>query len=150
MKSNESIENFCCHTAAKEMILRRAGALGRGRTPFATVDIKGKGERGEIRGSADFYYTPLGMLVCASVKGLGRENGKRGGVYSLSFGERPDEAGMSCAIPPLYERGGYAWCSALTAKISPCEILGKRVTLVDMRKETLGARLATGTVRSAI
>ena len=144
------VEKAYSHAMAKEMILRRAGALGRGRTPFATVDIKGNGERGEIRGSADFYYTPLGMLVCASVKGLGKSSGERGGVYSLSFGDKGVDAGISCAIPPLYERGGYAWCSALTGKISPCEILGKRVTLVDMRKETLGTHLATGTVRSAI
>ncbi len=143
-------ESTYSHATAKELMLKRAGALGRGRTPFATVDIKGDGERGEIRGSADFYYTPLGMLVCASVGGLGKSKEERGGVYSLAFGERPAEAGISCAIPPLYERGGYAWCSALTGKISPCEILGKRVTLVDMRKETLGAHLATGTVRSAI
>ena len=122
-----------------------AAELGRGRHPFACADISGDGECGSVRGKASFYYTPLGMLVCATVAGLGRDTG----AYSLSVsedGERSGRASMQCAIPPLYERGGHAWCSALTGKISPCELLGKCITLREMK---YGGKVATGRIRCA-
>ncbi|MBQ9112124.1 MAG: hypothetical protein IJY08_00925 [Clostridia bacterium] len=119
-----------------------AAELGRGRKPFAFARICGDGEGGEIKGQASFYYTPLGMLVCATVKGLG---GGRG-VYSLSVSDgknRNARAALQCAIPPLYERGGHAWCSALTGKISPDELFGKRITLRELKR---GGEVATGMI----
>ena len=128
-------------------ILYGAGTLGKGRSPFAGVDIYGMGANRGVRGRADFYYTPLGMLICVSVKGLAGENG----VYCLSFvsaDERSEEVGMKCVIPPLYERNGYAWCSALTGKVSPSEIFGKRVVMRSLRRGYEKVEVASGVVRS--
>jgi hypothetical protein len=122
-----------------------AAELGRGRHPFACADICGEGDSGSIHGKASFYYTPLGMLICATVGGLGRNRG----IYSLSVTEDDGvwrKAPMQCAIPPLYERGGRAWCSALTGKISPCELIGKRITLWETKH---GGKVATGKIRCA-
>ncbi|MBO5202989.1 MAG: hypothetical protein J6B72_00035 [Clostridia bacterium] len=125
---------------------RGAGVLGKGRSPFAFADILGEDGHTDIKGRASFYYTPLGMLVCASVKGL---DGKRR-VYSLSLvsdNEGTRDTAMQCAIPPLYERNGYAWCSALTGKISPCEIIGRRIAMREMGNDGKRGAVASGVVR---
>jgi hypothetical protein len=125
---------------------RGAGVLGKGRSPFAFADICGEDGHGTVKGRASFYYTPLGMLVCASVKGL---DGKRS-VYSLSLvsdKEHVSNVSVQCAIPPLYERNGYAWCSALTGKISPCEIIGRRIAMREMGNDENEGDIASGVVR---
>ena len=105
---------------ARDCILRGVGAIGRGRRPFARARLEGKEQGGGVSGNVSFYYTPLGMLVCVAIGGLKKDRG----VYTLSLsscdgGRRTD---MRCAVPPLYARGGYAWCSVLTGKLLPSEV----------------------------
>jgi hypothetical protein len=111
---------------ARECILHGVGTIGRGRRPFATARITST-EGTRKRGSVSFYYTPLGMLVCVAVGGLEDERG----VYTLSLAtwENGGYREIPCNIPPLYARGGYAWCSALTGKLTPSEVRNKTVLL---------------------
>lgn len=112
--------------------------LCKGRRAFASAHIDAKDTN--IDGTACFYYTPIGMLVCVSVVGL-EENG---GVYSL---EVVTESGGRFTLPPLYEKSGRAWCVSLTGKISACEILGGRINVMsDNSGDTEQA--ATGKIRS--
>ncbi len=129
---------------ARECILYGVGTLGRGRRPFAKADIVGREGESETSGSASFYYTPLGMLICVAVKGL-----SEGGVYTLSLmsNDSGREMETRCAIPPLYSRGGYAWCSALTGKLSPSEIRDKTVVMREIGAES-DELVAIGAVRS--
>lgn len=90
--------------------------LCRGRCAFARSHIWGVDS--PIDGTASFYYTPLGMLVYVCVDGL------EDGVYSLKL---VTESGGECVLPPLYAKNGSAWCSALTGKISACQILGGKM-----------------------
>ena len=119
------------------------GAICKDRTPIAFADICGEAGHGRVKGEATFYYTPLGMLVCASVSGL--EQGK--GVYSLSLINGHEHGTSDCAIPPLYARGGYAWCSALTGKISPHELLGCKIAMREAGRIGECEEIASGVVR---
>lgn len=114
-----------------------AGELCRGRTAFASSHIWGV--EADIDGTAQFYYTPLGMLVHVSVWGLEGN----GDVYSL---EVMTDGGGHCALPPLYSKNGSAWCSALTGKISACQILGGKV-IVTRRVSGKNVTVATGSIR---
>ncbi len=132
---------------ARECILHSTRAVGRGRRPFARAELEGNGLDTDTSGSASFYYTPLGMLVCVAVKGLARERG----VYTLAIASEEDgrELETRCAIPPLYARGGYAWCSALTGKITPSDITDKLVVIKELDRENTKV-LAMGTVKSFV
>ncbi len=130
---------------ARECILHGVGTLGRGRRPFAKAQLKGSADGSRMSGTASFYYTPLGMLVCVAVKGLSER-----GVYTLSLASGDGkELETRCAIPPLYSRGGYAWCSALTGKLAPSEIQDKTVVMRALGGEQQD-NMATGKVRSCI
>ena len=131
---------------ARECILHGVGAIGRGRRPFARAEIVGRTERGEAGGTASFYYTPLGMLVCVSIGGL-----EERGVYTMSLtdGDESDGVELKSAIPPLYARGGYAWCSAITGKILPGQIKNK-IMVVRQLDSDEGDVIATGLVHTNI
>ncbi len=128
------------HSEHKESTCVGAEALCRGRTPFASAYIHGETQTGEVIGGAELYYTPLGMLVRVGVSGL------VDGVYSLSLGR---EGEVSLFLPPLYARGGSAWCTALTGKISASEILGAEICVIEYR-EGERADVACGVVRSPL
>lgn len=134
-------------TLEKRSIFEGTGELCRGRVPIAYADICGEQGYGAVKGEASFYYTPIGVLVRASVSGL---DGKSG-VYSLSLtspaGRRQSDASES-AIPPLYDRNGYAWCSALTKKLSPCELLGKRISMRALHRGAEQEEIASGVIRA--
>ncbi|MBE6577697.1 MAG: hypothetical protein E7653_06120 [Ruminococcaceae bacterium] len=128
---------------ARECILHGVGTLGRGRRPFAKAQLKGEAH---MSGTASFYYTPLGMLVCVTVKGLSDK-----GVYTLSLASNDGskEVQTRCAIPPLYSRGGYAWCSALTGKLAPSEIQDKTLIMREMDAKN-DKQVAIGAVRKCV
>ena len=113
------------------------GELCRGRSAFANSSIWGVDA--DIVGSAQFFYTPLGMLVYVSVGGL--EEGCN--VYSV---ELITKGGGRCTLPPLYSKNGSAWCSALTGKISACQILGGKI---EISQSSMGktVTVATGNIR---
>lgn len=114
--------------------------LCRGRTPFAASEIKAETEMQDIEGIAELYYTPLGMLVRVGVTGL------EDGVFSLILGK---EGELNVYLQPLYARDGEAWCTALTGKISPSQILGGEIRIVEYRGfERID--LAKGIIRSPL
>ena len=113
------------------------GVLCRGRSAFANSSVWGVDT--DIDGTAQFYYTPLGMLVYVSIEGL--EEGCS--VYSL---ELITNGGGRCALPPLYAKNGSAWCSALTGKISACQILGGKI-VVSRSFAGKTVTVATGSIR---
>ena len=117
-----------------------ADTLCRGRTPFATSEISAEVETENVEGIAEMYYTPLGMLVRVGVTGL------EDGVFSLILGK---EGELNVYLPPLYARDGEAWCTALTGKISPSQILGGEIRIVEYRGfERIN--VAKGSIRSPL
>ena len=130
MDTLKIVENEKRSVMHKDCLLRGVGAISRERLPLARADIRGNAQNESIRGSISFYYTPLGTLVCASVSGL---TVKRG-IYTLRLAKNRSGA-ASFAIPPLYERGGYAWCSTLTTKLSHNDLVGKELVMYLSRKK---------------
>ena len=131
----------------RENMTGTVGTLCKGRTPIAYADICGESGHAEVKGEAVFYYTPLGMLVCASVSGL--EQGR--GIYSLTLTDSlgHERGAENCIIPPLYARSGYAWCSALTEKLSPNELLGCKIAMRAESRANAREEIASGVVRRA-
>lgn len=113
--------------------------LCRGRNAFAEAYMLGSSEQTE--GIARFYYTPLGMLIHVTVGGLDTEHG----VYSL---EMHTKSGGCCVLPPLYCRGGRAWVTALTGKISACDILGGKVCIGRSGSDNPFGTVAEGNIHS--
>ncbi|MBE6536213.1 MAG: hypothetical protein E7677_06325 [Ruminococcaceae bacterium] len=121
----------------KEGVLTgKMGALCRGREPIAKADISGRGELCDINGTVSFFYTPLGILVAASVWGL------RGGAYSMSITER---GGRTREIRTLYGKDGYAWCADLTGRLSARELSESRIELCRIGSD--GGSVAGGSVK---
>lgn len=114
--------------------------LCRGRNAFAEAFLFGSSEKAE--GLARFYYTPLGMLIHVTVSGLDAECG----VYSL---EMHTKSGGCCVLPPLYCRCGRAWLSALTGKISACDILGGKVCVKRSNSNKPFDTVAEGNILSS-
>jgi hypothetical protein len=130
---------------ARECILHGVGAIGRGRRPFARALLKGTEENLGASGTVSFYYTPLGMLVCVTLRDLNRERG----VYTLTLSETDgEERNVRCAVPPLYARDGCAWCSALTGKLLPSEVSGRTVVIRELG--AYAETVAVGRVQSGI
>lgn len=118
-------EKQCREAAIREYSLRGAAALGRDREPFALAVICGSADSSEISGEASFYYTPLGVLVSVWMKGFEA----RHATYNITISDTADARMGTSSLPPLYERGGYAFFSSLTGKLSPAEVLGKRLAV---------------------
>ena len=112
------------------------GALCKGREPIATAKISGRGELCEINGTVSFFYTPLGILVAASVWGLER------GAYSMSI---TADSGRTQKIKTLYDKDGYAWCADVTGRISARELTESRINLHKLGGG--GGSVATGCVK---
>lgn len=131
---NSSKKNLCEELEKNGFSCAVTAPLYRDRTPLAYADIFGEYER--TRGIANFFYTPLGILVNVSMKGLDKEIR----VYGLSF---ISKEGARWRLPPLYNKNGCAWCSALTGKISVCELLGGEIII---ESGTDGEEVALGEI----
>lgn len=111
---------------AYEMILE-------GRVPNAVVRLSGEEETPELSGAAEFYTTPLGVVICAELSGLPSE--KRTQIFGLCIGEEET---------PIYSSEGIAWCAVMTGHHSVAEVVGKTMTVRRDRK----IPLACGTIRT--
>ena len=142
MDTLKIVEDQTASAQERTYLLHGVGAIGRERLPLASAEIRGNAQNSTVKGNVSFYYTPLGTLVCACVSGL---SAKRG-IYTLRFVS--DKGGADAfAIPPLYERGGYAWCSTLTAKLSHNDLVGRELVMyLSRKKEELP--VATAVIRS--
>ena len=108
---------------AYEMILRD-------RHPGAVVRLSGLEEDSAVSGEAEFYTTPLGVVVCAQVTGLPNE--KKRQIFGLCIGSEETA---------IYSDGGDAWCAVMTDHFSVAEILGTTVTVRKDRTSALGQGL---------
>ena len=99
-----------------------------GRTPLATAMLKGTVEGAPIEGRVDCYGTPAGVRISVTVGGLPKGMNNGFSVYRLCV--EKEEGHFLCAvIPPLYEKNGTAWCSVITRKLVPSELIGKRLSV---------------------
>ena len=110
--------------------------LCRGREPIAEARLSGEGKCGDISGTVSFFYTPLGILIAASVWGLER------GAYTMSITEG---SGKTKELKTLYNKDGYAWCADVTGKISALELTKSRINLCKLGIS--GQSIATGSVK---
>lgn len=124
----------CC----REILL----SLGREREPFAKAEISGREMRSGISGGACFYYTPLGVLAFVWIKGF--ESRRR--TYDVSISDGTEGRGGHI-LPPLYERGGYAFLSCLTAKLAPSDVLDRGIVISGFENGTR-ATVAEGRISS--
>lgn len=71
--------------------------------------------------------TPLGVVLCAELSGLPRE--RRSEVFGLRIGDE---------ITPIYAKSGSAWCALMTRHKAVSDVLGKAVTVLAGRSDTIG------------
>lgn len=133
------------------------GHLCHGRRPFAIADIRGSACYPSVIGTVSFYATPAGVLISADLSGLPQTTKKgRGAVFGVCFASRESERCGHCpklcsVLPPLYERNGNAWCSVVTGKLSPSDLIDRRVILrerSDRCPGDCGREIASGNVTS--
>ena len=109
-----------------------------GRTPAATVELSG--EDPALRGEAEFYPTPLGVVLCAELTGLPTR--RDGAVFDLSVGGE---------ITPIFAKAGTerAWCAAMTRHRTVADVLGETVSVLASPAGQCGnrtVRICRGTV----
>ena len=138
-----------------------------GRAPFARAELSGSVKYPKIRGTVEFFATPMGVVVCTDVSGLpyDEDTPRRSQIYGMHIhntgkctgtGEEPfSDAGPhfdmsggehpyhSGDLPPLFGNDGYAWGSVLTNRFSPEDIMGRAVIIHrdadDMISQPAGA-----------
>ena len=149
---------------------QNAGVYSRllgGRRPFARAALSGSALYPQVRGSVEFYATPIGVVVCTEISGLPYEAGMpcssqiygmhihntgtcTGGVdepfsdagahFDKGMCEHPYHAGD---LPTLFGNEGYAWSAVLTNRFSPEDIMGRSVIVHrdadDMKTQPSGA-----------
>lgn len=122
-----------------------------GRRPFAHADLRGSSEHPNIKGTVDFFATPLGVVVSTQVSGLPYDKddpcapqiygfhihnaGKCTGSAEAPFedaGAHFDKHGCahpahSGDLPPLFGNQGYAWSAVLTDRFFPEDVMGRSV-----------------------
>lgn len=120
--------------------------LCKGRLPFANANLTGEDGFPSVCGSVEFYSTPMGVLICAQVRGLPCDTvqGKKPKAYGICLGnstssERREQAFCTghlylgkhrapcTAMPTLYEKNGSLWCSVMTGRITPADLAGKMI-----------------------
>ncbi len=111
------------------------------RTPFARAKLCGSEKTSSIRGSVEFFTTPLGVLVHAELCGLPKR--RKTGVYNFCVrsGEQTecirasvgDKRSFCAVMPVAYEKDGCADCSVVTRKIVPSDLVGKRIAVYERR-----------------
>ncbi len=104
-----------------------------GRVPNAVVRLSGESEVPEVSGEAEFYTTPLGVVICAALSGLPNE--KRAQTFGLCVGNEET---------PIYLSAGECWCAVMTGHLSAAEVVGKTMTVKRDRE----VPIACGTVQT--
>ena len=116
--------------------------LYKNRTPFAKATLIGtqKGNNESAYGIVEFFSTPLGILVHAELCALPKQ--RKMGVYNFCVRDiEKSECGGNCnkrslcrLMPIAYEKDGKADCSILTRRISPSDLIGKRISVYERRR----------------
>ncbi len=149
-------------------------------TPAAAAHIQGNMEYPEIRGVAQFYQTPQGVLVVTEVMGLPvGEDICRQGIYAVHIhngtsctGNESDSFANAMShynpnncdhpyhagdMPPLFENDGYALTVFVTNRFRVEDVIGKTVIVHDNRDDFTsqpagdsGRKIACGTIEPII
>lgn len=145
--------------------------------PAATADIMGSDDYPDIKGTADFYQTKDGVLLCAEVIGLpSQDNPCTSGIFAFHLHEgtsctgsaeepfanakghynpddcrHPDHAGD---LPPLFETKGRAFMVLLTGRFTVDEVIGRTLILhakpddfTSQPSGNAGKRIACGVIK---
>ena len=118
------------------------GVLCRGRYPCTVAELKGSADYPMTRGRVELYATPAGVVVSARLWGL-----PQGAVMRMCLMKGEGGAESPVCFPLLYERGGEAWFTQLTEKLTPAERGEICLTVTDAR-EKRDAVMAWGILRS--
>ena len=113
--ADKGIEREC------EYAYMRAKVLGGGRSPIAHAELCGEGKNEAVRGSVSFFYTPIGVLVCAAIRGL-----EGGYAYRMALCA---EDGEELELPSIYNRNGVGWCADITSKLTPRRLDGGKISV---------------------
>ena len=119
--------------------------IGDDRAPFASALIKGNVKNPNIVGEANFYYTPLGIFISVWIKGF---EAKRL-TYDVKIEDQRAMRDIGCMLPPLYERGGCAFFSALTGKLTYRELCGSKISVSRYQAHS-NEEVACGYIQSAL
>ena len=105
----------------REYANMRARVLGGGRSPIACAELCNEKDKGEVHGSVSFFYTPIGVLVCAAVRGL-----EGGCAYRMVLCA---DDGEELELPTIYNRNGVGWCADITSKLTPRRLEGGKISI---------------------
>ena len=115
--------------------------LYKDRTPFAKAELIGKDKANEVCGCVEFFTTPLGVLVHAKLCGLPKR--RKAGVYNFCvcaserneciYSNEDDKRSICTVMPVAYEREGCADCSSVTRRISPSDLVCKKIVGYERR-----------------
>ena len=145
-------------------------------TPAAVAHIRGSMEYPDMKGVAQFYQAPQGVLIVTEMMGLpsGNEECEKG-IYALHIHEgasctgndkdpfanamthyNPNKCGHpyhAGDMPPLFENDGYALTVFLTNRFRVEDVIGKTVIVHDKRDDFTsqpagdsGNKIACGTI----
>ena len=126
--------------------------------PTATAHIRGSRDYPDIKGIAQFYQTPQGVLIATELMQLPTgKNACEKGIYAVHIhegvecsGNEADPFAMAgthynpngCKhpyhagdMPPLFENDGYALTVFLTNRFQVSDVLGKTVIVHDKRDD---------------
>lgn len=115
--------------------------LTAGRSPSAFSDLETVGGRGNAE--IEFFNTPLGILVSASISDLEHSDGSVQGTCSIEISGEERRA-RARTFPPIFLRDGRGHMSFVTGRFSLCDIIGRKITLSCGEKQ-----LACGLIRGA-
>lgn len=127
-------------------------------TPAAVAYIRGDREHSDIKGVAQFYQAPQGVLIVTEVMNLPTKEGEcEKGIFALHIHEgttctgteedafanamthfNPNHCGHpyhAGDMPPLFENDGYALTVFVTNRFKLEDVLGKTVIVHDKRDD---------------
>ncbi len=125
------------------------------RSAFAYSELYLTEESNKHCGKAEFFSTPVGVVISLEVSGLpDNENKNNCGKYKIyEMRISKDYFAYRCeekrSIPPIFSKDGFAWSTYLSDKITPREIIGKEISLMCVKKGKKKAEnIACGIIKS--
>ena len=115
--------------------------LYKDRTPFARAELVGADKESEACGCVEFFTTPLGVLIHAKLCGLPKR--RKTGIYNFCvracerneciYSTEGDKRSLCTVMPVAYEKEGCADCSSVTRRITPSDLVFKKIVVYERR-----------------
>ena len=132
--------------------------LYKDRAPFASARLCGEGENAGVCGGVSFYETPLGVLVRAELCGLKKQVLRKKRAYNFCVRDErtkeclsKDNRSLCTAMPTAYEKDGCFECVLVTRRISPSDLVGKKVVVYECSRgcpKSISDAVAYGRIES--